>query len=138
MWRLRPTSLLHWRPGNRSQPPNSRSDRKLGVTDKEIDKLRGAILKAPAGGPLDPDALRKKVGDAARNLGPEGTKKGLTTTLPVALGHLQAAGAIRPRTDEWAPRPAKLQVCGMEMQSEWNLYRSRAALFFVDRARAGG
>src|SRR5271166_3331943 len=69
--------------------------RKLGVTDKEIDKLRAAVLKALGAGPLDPDALRKKVGDAARNLGPEGTKKGLATTLPVALGLLQAAGEIR-------------------------------------------
>jgi hypothetical protein len=69
--------------------------RRLGVTDKEIDQLRTAVLKALAGGPLDPDALRKKIGDAARNLGPEGVKKGLTTTLPVALGLLQAAGEIR-------------------------------------------
>src|SRR5580700_5824375 len=30
-----------------------------------------------------------------RNLGPEGAKKGLSTTLPVALGLLQAAGEIR-------------------------------------------
>jgi Winged helix DNA-binding domain len=69
--------------------------RRLGVTDKEIDKLRAAVVKALAAGPLDPDALRKKIGDAARNLGPEGVKKGLTTTLPVALGLLQAAGEIR-------------------------------------------
>jgi hypothetical protein len=69
--------------------------RRLGVTDKEIDQLRAAVLKALAGAPLDPDALRKKIGDAARNLGPEGVKKGLTTTLPVALGLLQAAGEIR-------------------------------------------
>jgi hypothetical protein len=69
--------------------------RRLGVTDKEIDKLCSAVLKALGGGPLDPDALRKKIGDAARNLGPEGVKKGLTTTLPVALGLLQAAGEIR-------------------------------------------
>jgi hypothetical protein len=69
--------------------------RRLGVTDKEIDKLCSAVLKALAAGPLDPDALRKKIGDAARNLGPEGVKKGLTTTLPVALGLLQAAGEIR-------------------------------------------
>jgi len=68
---------------------------KLGVADQEIDKLRAAVLKALAGGPLDPDGLRKKVGDAARNPGPEGAKKGLTTTLPVALGLLQAAGQIR-------------------------------------------
>jgi hypothetical protein len=69
--------------------------RRLGVTDKEIARLRAAVVKALAGGPLDPDALRKKIGDAARNLGPEGAKKGLSTTLPVALGLLQAAGEIR-------------------------------------------
>jgi hypothetical protein len=69
--------------------------RKLGVADKEIDKLGIAIVKALGSGPLLPDALRKKVGDAARNLGNEGAKKGLTTTLPVALGLLQAAGEIR-------------------------------------------
>jgi hypothetical protein len=69
--------------------------RRLGVADREIDKLRSAVVKALAAGPLDPDALRKKIGDAARNLGPEGAKKGLTTTLPVALGLLQAAGEIR-------------------------------------------
>jgi hypothetical protein len=69
--------------------------RRLGVADKEIDKLCAAVLKALAAGPLEPDGLRKKVGDAARNLGPEGAKKGLTTTLPVALGLLQAAGKIR-------------------------------------------
>src|SRR5579863_796408 len=69
--------------------------RRLGVPDKEIDKLRAAVLKAVASGPLEPDALRKKIGSAARNLGPEGAKKGLTTTLPVALGLLQAAGEIR-------------------------------------------
>jgi len=69
--------------------------RRLGVTDKEIDRLRGAVRKALAGGPLDPEALKKKVGDAARNLGPEGVKKGLTTTLPVALGLMQAEGQIR-------------------------------------------
>ncbi len=69
--------------------------RKLGVTDKEIAKLRAAVVKALAGGPLEPEALRTKVGNAARNLGPDGAKKGLTTTLPVALGLLQSAGEIR-------------------------------------------
>jgi hypothetical protein len=69
--------------------------RRLGVTDQEIARLRAAVLKALTTGPLDPDALRKKVGDAARNLGPEGVKKGLTTTMPVALGLLQSTGEIR-------------------------------------------
>ncbi len=52
-----------------------------------------------------------------RNLGEEGKKKGVTTTLPLALGRLQAAGEIRRipingRLDQqryryaaWVPNP---------------------------------
>ena len=69
--------------------------KKLVVTDSEVAKLRAAVLKALDPGPLDPDALRARVGNAARNLGPEGAKKGLTTTLPLALGLLQSEGEIR-------------------------------------------
>ena len=68
---------------------------KLGVTSAEIDKLRTAILKALAAGPMEPDELKAQVGNAARSLGAEGAKKGITTTLPVALGLLQAEGEIR-------------------------------------------
>jgi hypothetical protein len=68
---------------------------KLGVTEKEIDKLCDAVVSALEKGPLDPDGLREATGKAVRNLGPEGKKKGLTTTLPVALGKLQGSGDIR-------------------------------------------
>ncbi len=68
---------------------------KLGVTQKEIDKLCDSIIKALENDPLDPDGLREATGKAVRNLGPEGQKKGLTTTLPVALGKLQSSGEIR-------------------------------------------
>jgi hypothetical protein len=68
---------------------------KLGVTEKEIDKLCDAVLGALEKGPLDPDGLREATGKAVRNLGDEGRKKGLTTTLPVALERLQAFGDIR-------------------------------------------
>jgi hypothetical protein len=69
---------------------------KLGVTRKEVDKLCAAVLDAlPAKGSLDPAQLRDKLGDAVRNLGEEGKKKGATTTLPAALGLLQAQGLIR-------------------------------------------
>lgn len=68
---------------------------KLGVTEKEIDKLCDAVLRALDKGPLDTDALREATGKAVRNLGPEGKKRGLTTTLPVALGKLQESGDIR-------------------------------------------
>lgn len=69
--------------------------RKLGVTDAEIEKLCAVVLKALASGPLDPEELRAAALGAVRNLGEAGRKKGLTTTLPVALGKLQSAGEIR-------------------------------------------
>jgi len=73
----------------------TRTAEKLGVTRKEIDKLCDSVVAALGKGPLDPDGLREATGKAVRNLGPEGQKKGLTTTLPVALGELQSAGEIR-------------------------------------------
>lgn len=68
---------------------------KLGVTDKEIDKLQDAVVKALAKGAMDPDQIREATGNASRSLGPEGVKKGVSTTLPLALGLLQASGDIR-------------------------------------------
>lgn len=69
--------------------------RKLGVTDREMDKLCDTVLSALGDAPLSPQEIRERTGGAARSLGEEGKKKGLTTTLPVALGRLQAAGEIR-------------------------------------------
>jgi hypothetical protein len=68
---------------------------RLGVTEEEIEALCGAVLGALAEGTLAPDRLRDATGGAWRGLGEEGKKKGLTTTLPVALGRLQARGDIR-------------------------------------------
>ena len=68
---------------------------KLGVTEEEIERLCAAVLRALEGGPLAPDGLRDATGGAWRGLGEEGRKKGLTTTLPVALGRMQARGDIR-------------------------------------------
>ncbi len=69
--------------------------RKLGVTDKEIAKLCDAVLKAVGAEPMDPDAIKQATGKAVRNLGEEGKKKGMITTLPLALGMLQTRGEIR-------------------------------------------
>jgi hypothetical protein len=69
--------------------------KKLGVTDSEVQALCKSVLKALAKGPLDPDELRTATGDASRSLGEEGKKKGITTTLPLALGRLQTLGDIR-------------------------------------------
>ena len=92
---------------------------KLGVTKKEIDRLCDAVLTALEKEPLDTDGLREAAGKAVRNLGAEGKKKGLATTLPVALERLQASGDIRRipvngRLDRqrykytfWRPNPLK-------------------------------
>jgi hypothetical protein len=69
--------------------------RKLGVTDKEIDKLCREVLAALQAGEMEPDRLKSVLGESVRNLGEEGKKKGVTTTLPLALGRLQEEGEIR-------------------------------------------
>jgi len=68
---------------------------KLGITEKEIDTLGTAILKALKTGAQDPTTIREAIGGASRSLGPEGIRKGMTTTLPLGLGLLQATGQIR-------------------------------------------
>ena len=105
--------------------------RKLGVTDKEIDKLCAAVVKALAKGPMDPEEIRASIGGAARSLGPEGQKKGLSSTLPLALGRLQEEGEIcriptngrldqqRYRYTLWRPNPlAKFKLSADEAQTE--------------------
>ena len=90
---------------------------KLGVTDAEVARLGEAVLAALDAGPLEPDALRDATGGLWRSLGEEGKKKGIGTTLPLALGRLQASGDIRRvpvngRLDQqryayarWTPNP---------------------------------
>jgi winged helix DNA-binding protein len=105
--------------------------RKLGVTDKEVDKLCDAVRKALDQGPLDPDGLRESTGGAVRSLGAEGQKKGLSSTLPLALGTLQSRGDIRRvpingRLDQqryrytlWKPNPlVKFKLSAEEALTE--------------------
>jgi hypothetical protein len=91
--------------------------KKLGVPDEEVKKLCDKVLKALSDGPLDPRQIKEKLGDAIRNLGDEGKKRGLQTTLPLALGILQRDAKIRRvplsgRLDsqrysyaQWSPSP---------------------------------
>jgi hypothetical protein len=78
-----------------SYESDMKAARKLGVTDREIDKLCLAVSSALKPGELEPEALKSTLGAAVRNLGEEGRKKGVTTTLPLALGRLQEEGEIR-------------------------------------------
>ncbi|NUT42938.1 MAG: hypothetical protein HOV86_23425 [Thermoactinospora sp.] len=68
---------------------------RLGVTEKELEDLAAGVLSVTGDAPLDPAALKPLLGDLVRNLGDAGRKAGVTTTLPVVLGLLQAAGEIR-------------------------------------------
>ncbi|MCU7823483.1 winged helix DNA-binding domain-containing protein [Kitasatospora sp. DSM 101779] len=68
----------------------------LGVTRDEIEKLCltiGHLLSPEA--PLEPAAIREVAGGAVRSLGETGRKRGVSTTLPLALGLLQARGQAR-------------------------------------------
>ncbi|MFE0025940.1 DNA glycosylase AlkZ-like family protein [Amycolatopsis sp. NPDC059021] len=73
------------------------AERHLGVTRAEVEQLCAAVIDAleTADAPLDPAALKTAAGPAVRNLGDAGRKRGVTTTLPLALGLLQARGDIR-------------------------------------------
>jgi hypothetical protein len=66
-----------------------------GVTDDEIASLCKAVLAVVAGGEKDPRELKDSLGAGVRHLGDAGKKRGLTTTLPLALGLLQSRGEIR-------------------------------------------
>ncbi len=104
---------------------------KLGATVAEIDRLCGKVMDALGKGPLEPKELREHLGGAVREFGPEGVKKGLATTLPVALGKLQEEGQIRRiatngRLDQqryryarWTPNPlAGFKLSLEEAQTE--------------------
>lgn len=69
----------------------------LDVTEAEIDRLGEAVLAAvtEADAPLQPQDLRDRLGDAVRSLGEAGRKRGVSSTLPLALGLLQSAGELR-------------------------------------------
>ena len=72
------------------------AEKHLGVSRDEIEKLCLVIAESlTPERPLEPTAIREAVGGAVRALGEAGRKRGLSTTLPLALGLLQARGRIR-------------------------------------------
>ncbi|NUL82004.1 MAG: winged helix DNA-binding domain-containing protein [Armatimonadetes bacterium] len=81
--------------GTGSKPGLSGVEKSLGVTEEELDRLMAMVLDALAKGALDSRGLRQSLGGAVRSLGDEGKKKGVVSTLPSALGRLQAVGKIR-------------------------------------------
>ena len=112
--------------------PEMRTAMKLGVTEAEIASLRQAVLDALSGGALEPDEIRVAVGDAARSLGPEGTKKGISSTLPVALGFLQESGEIRriPVNGRLDQQRYKYTRWGLSPQADSRVFQDLARRFF--------
>jgi hypothetical protein len=73
------------------------AEKYLGVTQAEVEQLCVVVANLLEGSaePLDPNAIKDAAGPSVRNLGEAGRKRGTTTTLPLALGLLQARGEIR-------------------------------------------
>lgn len=67
----------------------------MGVDDAEIARLQEKVVAALANGPKEPKELREELGDHVRHLGEEGKKRGMATTLPLALGFLRTRGVVR-------------------------------------------
>jgi DNA glycosylase AlkZ-like len=82
-------------PGDGDAADLAQAKKFLGVTEAELERLTAAVLAALAEDDLDPKQLKEATGDAVRNLGAEGKKRGMTTTLPLVLGRLQSQGRIR-------------------------------------------
>jgi hypothetical protein len=79
-----------------SEVPINTARKYCGVSDQELESLFGAVVSAlGTDRPLTPDQLKAACGGAVRSLGDAGKKRGLSTTLPLALGYLQAHGEIR-------------------------------------------
>lgn len=123
--------------GRQTGEPEAKTARALGVTDDEIAALCAAVLAALEQGPLEPDAIRAAVGDRTRSLGEAGKKKGVTTTLPVALGLLQGQGDIRRvpvngRLDQQRYRYVRWRDSPRQMQplSDPEAHRALAQRYF--------
>ncbi|MFJ1796137.1 DNA glycosylase AlkZ-like family protein [Kitasatospora griseola] len=70
--------------------------RHLGVTRDEVEQLCLTVSELLSDTePLGSQQIRAAAGPAARPLGEAGRKRGVSTTLPLALGLLQARGLIR-------------------------------------------
>lgn len=67
----------------------------FGYDDAEHGRLCEGVERALQSGPKDPAELRAELGDLVRSFGEEGKKRGVTTSLPIALGVLQTEGRIR-------------------------------------------
>jgi hypothetical protein len=83
-----------WRWREQHQRASRRGEaRRHPSRDRNASPTRSSARSAH--GDADPAALRKSLGHKVRSLGEEGKKRGVTTTLPLALGVLQAQSRIR-------------------------------------------
>ena len=67
----------------------------FSILDEHVRPDYRANVPGRPGLATGPDAIKQATGNAVRNLGDEGKKRGMITTLPLALGILQTRGDIR-------------------------------------------
>ncbi|MCM2419917.1 DNA glycosylase AlkZ-like family protein [Streptomyces sp. RKAG293] len=101
----------------------------LRVTGAEIEGLCEAVTGVLGERPLDPAAIKAATGGAVRGLGEAGKKRGTATTLPLALGLLQARGAIRrvPVNGRLDQQRYGYVAWGLDL-GEWTAESARAEL----------
>lgn len=109
----------------------------LDFTGEDLHSQNQAVLEALGDDELDPKEIRARLGDKVISFGAEGKKRGLTTSLPISLGWLQARGHIRRvsvtgrldgeryRYATWNPSP----LSGVELTRE-QAYEKLAERFF--------
>jgi hypothetical protein len=105
------------------------AERHIGVTLSEIEALEEAVVSAVSGQALDPSEIKEAVGGSARSLGEAGKKRGLSSTLPIALGRLQVRGRIRriPADGRLDRQRYKYTAWGLPMP-DWSLEEALARL----------
>lgn len=78
-----------------SQRRDEREREKAGIELAELERVGAAVLEALAEGPLETNALRRKLpAGLVRSLGEIGKKLGISSTLPPALRQLEFQGRI--------------------------------------------
>lgn len=71
------------------------ANRVAGYDEGDAARLDELVVAALAAGPASPAQIKNMLGPAIVNFGDEGKKRGVTSSLPISLGRLQATGRIR-------------------------------------------
>lgn len=74
---------------------NRRTAAKLGLNDFQIESQKEKVLKHLCDKTLSPAEIKVELGEIIVSFGEDGKKRGMSTSLPMVLGELQAEGKVR-------------------------------------------